>query len=235
MLTPPVQHPHTLRGAIPRTEAPQALIGRTAPRHLRAAPAGTRYRRPSPHRMARAVPGPLAHQSRARTYARQAVCPRAAPVRRAGPHAGGGWRSRLHGGMAPPGAVARTLSHGRGPPGRSRDAWSLAFHPLLRPLLWTVPLSPHATCSSCAQDHDCRLRQPSYHETAWTRDPRAGGQTRARSWKVLLGRGVRCLGARVAKRVPMRRPFQCTKEPYRRVMWAKYEMMHRKLHYRTLF
>src|SRR5262249_50141837 len=41
------------------------------------------------------------------------------------------------------------------------------FHPVLRPLLWTVQLSPHATCSSRDQDHARRSVWPSYHEMAW--------------------------------------------------------------------
>jgi len=112
--SPPGVGDVTACGATPRTEAPQALIWRGAPRRLRAVPAGRRHRRPSPHPMARAAPGPLAHRSSARRCARQAACQRAAP------RAGGERPSRHGGGTAPLGGYADTLPRGHGPPGRCR-------------------------------------------------------------------------------------------------------------------
>jgi len=67
-------------------------------------------------------------------------------------------------------------------------ASSLALHLAQPPPLRTVPLSPHATSSSRAQDHARRLVQPSYHETAGACDPCTGGQTRALACEALLTR-----------------------------------------------
>ena len=76
--------------ATPRTEAPQALTWRGAPRRPRASPAGTRHRRPSPHPTAPATPGALAHPGSARRYGPRGADGRRRPALPAGPRADGG-------------------------------------------------------------------------------------------------------------------------------------------------
>src|SRR5262249_6037089 len=94
-----------------------------------------------------------------------------------------------------------------------------ACHPVLRPLLWTVSLSLPATCSSRAQDHDRQPVQPAYHETVWPATPvRAHSPPCSRGGPP--GREARCLGVRACRRVLMRRPFPCTKEPFRVLFYA---------------
>lgn len=46
---------------------------------------------------------------------------------------------------------------------------------------------------------------------------------RARSSKALRGRGVRCLGARVAQHGPMLSPFPSTKEAFHQVHGANWQ------------
>src|SRR5262249_46376513 len=93
-----------------------------------------------------------------------------------------------------------------------------------RPLLWTVHLSPHATCSSRAQDHARRPVRPSYHERVWP-------ATSVRANRPPYSRGgpprceARCLRVRACRRDLVRYPIQCTKEPYQVVIWALCKQM----------
>ena len=96
------------------------------------------------------------------------------------------------------------------------------FHPVLRSLPWTVSLSPHATCSSRAQDHARRPVRPSYHAMAWpatsvwaNRRPYSrGGPPR---------REARCLRVRACRRDLVRCPFPSTKELFQRVFCCTIE------------
>src|SRR5215475_3658639 len=63
-----------------------------------------------------------------------------------------------------PRPCSRSVSRQRSP--KRQPTTGSASGPCLRPPLGTVPLSPHATVSSRAQDHARRPVQPSNHEVA---------------------------------------------------------------------
>jgi hypothetical protein len=107
-------------GATPRTEAPQALPWRGAPRRPRASPASTQHRHPALHPTAWAAPGALAHPSSARRYGPRGADGRRSPARPAGPRADGGRWCTHPGGAAPPGRPISTRRHGEGPLGQRR-------------------------------------------------------------------------------------------------------------------
>ena len=65
-----------------------------------------------------------------------------------------------------PRPCSRSASRQRSP--KRRPTTGPASGPCLRPPLGTVPLSPHATLSSRAQDYARRPVQPSYHEGSRT-------------------------------------------------------------------
>jgi len=96
------------------------------------------------------------------------------------------------------------------------------FHPVLRSLPWTVSLSPHATCSSRAQDHARRPVRPSYHEMAWP-------ATSVRANRPPYSRGgpprreARCLRVSACRCGLVRCPFPATKEPFQRVFYCTIE------------
>src|SRR5262249_91443 len=108
----------TACGATPHTEAPQAIIRRRAPRRLRAVPAGTRHRRPSPLPTAGAAPGALAHPGNARRDSPRGRDECHGSARPAGPRAIRGLRSTHPGGVALPGGDASARRRRDGPPAR---------------------------------------------------------------------------------------------------------------------
>jgi hypothetical protein len=160
-VAPPGVENVTAYGAIPHTEAPQALIGRGAPRRLRAAPAGTRHKRPSPHPRVRAAPRAQAHPGSAhrdsppgRTGAVVPCGPLGhAPLEGRGQRILEGWHRRMG---TPACGSARTDRRGG-----VGHASCPARHSIMRPFLWMVPRFPHALSSSPAQDLRHHPRPPS--------------------------------------------------------------------------